>query len=131
MDSEGKKVQGDVDGGKVLLAVTEAVLKVVSLGLENIEGFVVSRPGEFHPRPLSERCVNLSIHTAPIKRTRPPSLFGMVNGFAVFTGFLLLPVELEIRRLDPSPLLQPHYRPSLLLQDGPSQCSASVLSPHG
>ena len=28
-------------------------------------------------------------------------------------------------------LLQPHYRPSLLLQDGPSQCSASVLSPHG
>ena len=27
----------------------------------------VSRPEEFHPRPLAERCVNLSIHTAPIR----------------------------------------------------------------
>src|SRR5580693_6636728 len=44
MDSEGKKVQGDEDGGKVQLAMTEAVLKVVSLGLENIEGFVLDLP---------------------------------------------------------------------------------------
>src|SRR5271166_3872863 len=29
----------------------------------------VSRPEGFHPRPLAERCVNLSIHTAPIRRT--------------------------------------------------------------
>jgi len=27
----------------------------------------VSRPKEFHLRPLAERCVNLSIHTAPIR----------------------------------------------------------------
>ncbi len=26
----------------------------------------VSRPGESHPRALSEPCVNLSAHTAPI-----------------------------------------------------------------
>ena len=29
----------------------------------------VSRPRELHPQPLSERCVNLSAHTAPIKQT--------------------------------------------------------------
>src|ERR1039458_5187039 len=28
--------------------------------------FWVSRPGEFHPKPLAEPCVNLSIYTAPI-----------------------------------------------------------------
>lgn len=33
--------------------------------------------------------------------------------------------------LDPTPSLQPHYQPSSLLQVGPSQCSASVLSPRG
>src|SRR5271165_6018460 len=27
----------------------------------------VSRPKEFHLRPLAERCMNLSIHTAPIR----------------------------------------------------------------
>jgi len=27
----------------------------------------VSRPKEFHLQPLAERCVNLSIHTAPIR----------------------------------------------------------------
>lgn len=31
---------------------------------------VVSRPEEFHPRPLAELCVRLSPHTAPIRRTR-------------------------------------------------------------
>ena len=34
----------------------------------------MSRPGELHPRPLSERCVNLSTHTAPVKQTPRPSL---------------------------------------------------------
>src|SRR5690554_940301 len=33
--------------------------------------------------------------------------------------------------LDPGPLLRPHYQPSSLLQPGPPQCSASVLSPRG
>jgi hypothetical protein len=40
---------------------------------------VLSRPGESHPRPLSERCVNLSTHTAPIKQTVPPSLAANVQ----------------------------------------------------
>ena len=30
----------------------------------------LSRPGELHPQPLVERYVNLSAHTAPIRRTR-------------------------------------------------------------
>lgn len=34
----------------------------------------VSRPREFHPQPLAERCVNLSAHTAPIKQTHPTFL---------------------------------------------------------
>ena len=29
----------------------------------------LSRPGESHPQPLAERYVNLSTHTAPIRRT--------------------------------------------------------------
>ena len=33
--------------------------------------------------------------------------------------------------LDPTPLLQPHYRPSSLIRVGPPQCPASVRSPHG
>jgi len=33
-----------------------------------------SRPEELHPRPLTERCVNLSSHTAPIKQTHRPCL---------------------------------------------------------
>jgi hypothetical protein len=33
--------------------------------------------------------------------------------------------------LDPTPLLQPHYRPSSLIRAGPPQCPASVRSPHG
>ena len=32
----------------------------------------VSRPGEFHPQPLSEPYLNVSAHTAPIKKRRPP-----------------------------------------------------------
>jgi hypothetical protein len=38
------------------------------------KSIVASRPREFHPRPLSERCVNLSTHTAPIKQTRSSSV---------------------------------------------------------
>src|SRR5215204_5764125 len=55
----------------------------------------------------------------------------MVNGFVALIRFLLFPVERRMQRLDPTPLLQPHCRPSALLQVGPSQCSASVRSPRG
>ena len=32
--------------------------------LRSTDAGAVSRPGECHPEPLAERCVNLSIHTA-------------------------------------------------------------------
>src|SRR4051794_4981274 len=46
-------------------------------------------------------------------------------------GVLLFPVVSSIRPPDPVPSLQPHYGPSLLLQTGPPQRPASVLSPRG
>ena len=49
------------------------MLDMVALGCAHVVVFVVSRPGESHPQPLSERCVSLSTHTAPIKQTRQPS----------------------------------------------------------
>ena len=55
----------------------------------------------------------------------------MTNGFVALIRLLLFPVERRIQPLDPTPLLQPHYQPSSLLQVGPSQCSASVRSPRG
>src|SRR5215831_608941 len=55
----------------------------------------------------------------------------MTNGFVAFIRLLLFPVERRIQLLDPTPLLWPHYRPSSLLQVGPSQCPASVRSPRG
>src|SRR5271166_5947612 len=41
------------------------------------------------------------------------------------------PVGRKMQPLDPAPLLQPHYRPSSLVQAGPPQDLASVRSPHG
>src|SRR5450631_4730091 len=55
--------------------------------------------------------------------------FGMTNGFDALTHLLLLPVGFEVQRLDPSSLLGRHYPSSSLVQDGPSQCSASDFSP--
>ena len=39
------------------------------------DGNLSSRPRELHPQPLTERCVNLSIHTALIKQTNLLSHF--------------------------------------------------------
>ena len=80
-----------------------------------------SRPQGFHPQPLTERCVSISTHTAPIKQTRPPSQvsFGMANGFAALIRLLPLPVGRRMQPLDPAPLLRPHYRPSSLVRAGP------------
>src|SRR6516162_7174215 len=41
---EGQQVQGHQNGGEVALAVTEIVLDVVSLGLEDVEGLVFDLP---------------------------------------------------------------------------------------
>lgn len=38
-----------------------------------------SGPRESHPQPLTERCVSLSTHTAPIKRNHPSSLVASVR----------------------------------------------------
>ena len=92
-----------------------------------------SRPQEFHPQPLAERCVSLSTHTAPIKQTqrRHPVSLGCRNGLSALIRLLPFPVGRRMQPLDPAPLLQPHYRPSSLLRAGPPQSLSSVLSPHG
>ena len=86
----------------------------------------VSRPAEFHHRPLAEPDGNLSAHPAPIKQTRQS------NGLCVARiEVFLFPVASVMRPLDPTPSLQPHYGPSSLIRVGPPQCSASVRSPRG
>src|SRR5271156_1354490 len=79
VEGEGEKIKGGEDGGQVFPTMPEIMFEVITFRFQDVEALVVSRPGEFHPRPLSERCVNLSIHTAPIKRTRPPSLSSSVR----------------------------------------------------
>ena len=60
------------------------------------------------------------------------SLLSMLNGLlGVVIGVLLSPVAPVARPPDPIPSLLPRYGPSSLLRIGPSQCSASVLSPCG
>ena len=76
-------------------------------GTAGLEGHPESGPGELHPRPLTERCVNLSIHSAPIKRPDVPMF--MATGACCNHHLLLLPVGQQPQRLDPTPLLQPHY----------------------
>ena len=41
--------------------------------IRDLRIYLESRPQEFHPQPLAERCVSLSTHTAPIKQTHLPS----------------------------------------------------------
>ncbi len=55
---------------KLAIAATELAETITrTLGFAEIVALRprVSRPEDFHPRPLAERCVNLSIHTAPIR----------------------------------------------------------------
>jgi hypothetical protein len=86
----------------------------------------VSRPAEFHHRPLAEPSVRLSPHSAPIRQTCRSSGW---SGARI--EVLLFPVAPVMRPPDPTPSLQPHYEPSSLLRVGPPQCSALVRSPHG
>src|SRR5664279_1748338 len=44
VEREGEQVEGDQDAGEGLLAVPEVVLKVVSVGLEHVEGLVLDLP---------------------------------------------------------------------------------------
>ena len=86
----------------------------------------VSRPAEFHHRPLAEPSVRLSPHSAPIRQTCRPYGLSVAR-----IEVLLFPVASVMRPLDPTPSLQLHYEPSSLLRVGPPQCSASVRSPRG
>ena len=86
----------------------------------------VSRPAEFHPRPLAEPSVRLSPHSAPIRQTCRSYGLSVAR-----IEVLLFPVASVMRPPDPTPSLQPHYEPSSLLRVGPPQCSASVHSPRG
>jgi len=79
---QSKKVERDMaDQRKVVgdMACTGAGVIVTELNIEAPVQTMASRPGESHPQPLTERCVNLSIHTAPIKRTHRPSLVASVQ----------------------------------------------------
>ena len=86
----------------------------------------VSRPAEFHHRPLAEPSVRLSPHSAPIRQTCRSYGWSVAR-----IEVLLFPVASVMRPPDPTPSLQPHYGLSTLLRVGPPQCSASVRSPHG
>src|SRR5437870_8471929 len=81
-----------------------------------------SRPGEFHPEPLTEPCVTISRHTArAIHRGLPPS--------ATTSRFLLLPVDqVDHDANGPPPSLRGHYSASSLLRDSPPLPCVSVLS---
>jgi hypothetical protein len=49
-----------VPGARLAMVETEVVLGALKA--------LASRPEEFHPRPLTERCGSLSAHTAPTKQ---------------------------------------------------------------
>lgn len=76
---ECQKDHGYEQIGQMLFAMPEVVFEVIALGFECVVVLVASRPEELHLRPLTERCVNLSIHTAPIKQTNLPSLSANVQ----------------------------------------------------
>ena len=95
----------DTPAGQQVLHVSEA------------EREAVSRPGELHPQPLVERYVNLSAHTAPIRRTHLSSRSACLertNGFAfirISSWRAQLDTDKTARRrpFAPSPLQRLHH----------------------
>src|SRR5208337_1931312 len=80
-----------------------------------------SRPGEFHPEPLTEPDVRLSPHPARATQRRlAPS--------GETAGFLRSPVDPTNTVSDPPPSLHGHYPASSLLWGGPRLTGPSVLS---
>src|SRR5215470_9057306 len=79
-----------------------------------------SRPGEFHPEPLTEPDVNLSIHPARVTARRlPPSAERSGSSRCRLT---------QPNGDDLPPSLRGHYTASTLLRGSPPFPSASVLS---
>ena len=79
MQAEGQQSKQVHIEAQKLLTVSVVMLKVIALILECIKTLMASRPEELPLRPLTERCVNLSIHTAPIKQTHLPCLSASVR----------------------------------------------------
>jgi hypothetical protein len=69
----------------------------------------LSRPAEFHHRPLAEPSVRLSPHSAPIRQTCRPYGLSVAR-----IEVLLFPVASVMRPPDPTPSLQLRYEPSSL-----------------
>ena len=82
-----------------------------------------SRPGEFHPEPLTDPCLTVSRHTAraiPESCRSPPKPAGS-------SCFQL--AHYGSSADDPPPSLHGHYSASSLLRGDPPLDAASVLSP--
>ncbi len=80
-----------------------------------------SRPGEFHPEPLTEPDVRLSPHPARATQRR-------LTPSGKTVGFLRSPVDPTSAASDPPPSLHGHYPASSLLWGGPRLTGPSVLS---
>ncbi len=70
------------------MAAALSIAEVRCAGLDTFvkPALMESRPQEFHPQPLAERCVSLSTHTAPIKQTRLASQVSSVRRAAGISG---------------------------------------------
>src|SRR5215470_11580588 len=101
----------------------------------------LSRPMEFHRRPLAEPSVRLSPHSAPIRQTRRPYRFanGRRDPTAPYGTVCLshasrsscFQLFRSCNRLTRPLCSSPITGPSSLVRVGPPQCSASVLSSRG
>ncbi len=80
-----------------------------------------SRPGEFHPEPLTDPDVRLSPHPARATQRR-------LTPSGETAGFLRFPVDPTNAVSDPPPSLHGHYPASSLLWGGPRLTGPSVLS---
>ncbi len=81
------------------------------LDISETQAETMSRPGESHPQPLVERYVNLSTHTAPIRRTTCRLTHGCVF-IRISSWTIQLDTDKTTRRrpFAPSPLQRlPHY----------------------
>src|ERR1039457_1320709 len=81
-----------------------------------------SRPGEFHPEPLTEPCVNLSIYTARATHCRLLPSITTIE----FLRFPVDPYDPDAGDLPPS--LHGHYPASSLLRSSPPLAGSSALS---
>jgi hypothetical protein len=94
----------------------------MTVSLPDVHVWSPSRPGEFHPEPLTDPDLSLSAHPARATLGKlPPS---------ARTGrFLLLPVDqIDPDASDPPPSLHGHYAVSSVLRGSPPLTGASVLS---